>query len=106
MSSQRESPDRVAEPTAAYASFTARFRAVVIDSVVMVAGVVVIMVAAELTRGVPGAGRVLVAALFAEILLYEPLMVWRFGGTVGHRAANLRVVDEASGRNPGLLRAA
>jgi hypothetical protein len=33
-------------------------------------------------------------------------MVWRVGGTVGHLATNLRVVDDASGRNPGLLRAA
>jgi len=98
--------DPVVHSSAAYATFTRRLRALVIDSAVLVAGLVVIVLASELTRDVPGSGRVLAAALFAMILLYEPLMVWRLGGTVGHRATNLRVVDDASGGNPGLLRAA
>jgi uncharacterized RDD family membrane protein YckC len=99
-------PDPAVHASAAYATFTRRLRALVLDSVVLVAGLIVIVLASELTRDVAGSSRVLAAALFAMVLLYEPLMVWRLGGTVGHLATNLRVVDDASGGNPGLLRAA
>jgi uncharacterized RDD family membrane protein YckC len=98
--------DPAVHASAAYGTFTRRLRALVIDSAVLVAGLAIIVLASELTHDVAGSGRVLAAALFAMILLYEPLMVWRVGGTVGHLATNLRVVDDASGRNPGLLRAA
>ena len=32
-------------------------------------------------------------------------MVARYGGTLGHRVVNLRVVNDATGGNPGFLRA-
>jgi hypothetical protein len=39
------------------------------------------------------------------LFLYEPMMVWRFGGTVGHRAMNLRVVADGTNTNPDFGRA-
>ena len=63
------------EPVA-FASFTARFHALVVD-----------------------------LAIAALVLLYEPLLVARRGGTVGHRRANLRVVHERTGGPPGFARA-
>jgi uncharacterized RDD family membrane protein YckC len=43
-------------------------------------------------------------ALFvAFILLYEPLLVWRYGGTLGHMRYNLRVVSDKTGGPPGLF---
>ena len=43
--------------------------------------------------------------IFVEVFLYEPVMVWRYGATIGHRVTNLRVVDDASGGNPSFRRA-
>ena len=47
----------------AYASFTRRFQGVALDAVVVLTGVVVIAVISDMTRDVPGSGRVAVAAL-------------------------------------------
>jgi hypothetical protein len=38
-------------------------------------------------------------------LLYEPLLVWLNGGTLGHSRCNLRVVDNRTRGNVGLLKA-
>lgn len=90
---------------AAFASFAARFRALVVDSVVLVAGLIAIVAFVEVTEGVPGTGRLGVAAIAALLLLYEPLLVAWHGGTLGHRIANLRVVHERTGGRPGFARA-
>ena len=47
--------------------------------------------------------RIPLLALLSFFFLYEPLMVWRRGGTVGHQRHNLRVVSDRSGANPGLF---
>lgn len=89
----------------AYANFTRRFQGLALDAVVVLTGVVVIAVVSDMTRDVPGSGRAAMAALLGLIFLYEPVMVARYGGTLGHRVVNLRVVDDATGGNPGFLRA-
>ncbi|HEX3158509.1 MAG TPA: RDD family protein [Gemmatimonadaceae bacterium] len=89
----------------AYGSFLARFHALVVDSLVTVVALVTILLLVELTNGVPGTGRIGMAAIVAFVLLYEPLMVAYLGGTVGHRRANLRVVHERTGERPGFGRA-
>jgi uncharacterized RDD family membrane protein YckC len=102
------STEAVADQSAAsvaYASFTRRFRALVLDSAVVAGSFVLLLVLGELTRDVPGSGRVLGIAILASLVLYEPIFVSRYGGTLGHRAANLRVVEERSGDNPSFLRA-
>ena len=54
----------------------------------------------------PGSGRVLVVLFYGLIFLYEPLLVWGFGATIGQRArTGLRVVDDATGGNPPFWRA-
>ena len=88
----------------AYASFGRRFRALVIDGAILAGALVLIVLVGDATRHVPGSGRVFVVLIYA-LILYEPIMVWRYGATLGHRATNLRVVDDASGGKPGFLKA-
>jgi uncharacterized RDD family membrane protein YckC len=66
--------------TPAYAAFGSRLWALGLDAVVGAFGIVAITI---------------VVLLYALIFLYEPLLVWGFGATIGQRAANLRVVDDA-----------
>ena len=87
----------------AYASFTRRFQAVMADAVVLLSVFAVTTILGELAADLPGSGRAFVIAVAAEALLCEPIMVWRFGGTVGHRRMNLRVVNDATGGNPSFL---
>lgn len=89
--------------TPAYATFGRRLRALVIDWIVLATVVVVIVIVGDAMRHVPGSGRVLVVMLYA-LILYEPIMVWRYGATIGHQATNLRVVDDVSGGNPGFFK--
>jgi uncharacterized RDD family membrane protein YckC len=89
----------------AYASFGARLRALVVDTAVVAALLIILVVAGEVARDISASGRVFVALLLAVALLYEPVQVWRYGGTIGHRMANLRVVADATGGNPGFARA-
>jgi uncharacterized RDD family membrane protein YckC len=46
-----------------------------------------------------------VVAWFWIAVLYEPVLVWRRGGTVGHSRLNLRVVDDRTGGNLSLPKA-
>ena len=39
------------------------------------------------------------------VVLYEPVLVWKIGGTWGHRQRNLKVCDQQTGANIGFLRA-
>jgi uncharacterized RDD family membrane protein YckC len=88
-----------------YASFTVRLRALFVDAIVVGLGFTAIIILGMLTPDVPGSGRVMIAAIVVLALLYEPILVWRFGSTVGHRRNNLRVVADATGGNPSLPRA-
>jgi uncharacterized RDD family membrane protein YckC len=90
--------------TPVYATFGQRLRALVIDLAILVGAIVAIVVVGDMTRHLPGSGRVLVVALYA-LILYEPLMVWHYGATIGHRVTNLHVVYDATGGKPGFLRA-
>jgi uncharacterized RDD family membrane protein YckC len=49
--------------------------------------------------------QVLFGGLLFVVFFYEPLLVWRTGGTLGHRWANLRVVDNRTHHRPGFWRA-
>jgi uncharacterized RDD family membrane protein YckC len=88
----------------AYASFSARVMAVLTDSVVIGSGLALIVLIGSVLDRVPGSGRVEAAAVWSLLILYEPLLVWRRGATVGHRRYGLRVVT-ADGARPGLPRA-
>ena len=101
------SPSGSHEPPlpAAYGSFGSRLHALLIDTTVVLCAMIVVIAFAIVTESVPGSGRIVVVAMVAMVALYEPLMVWRYGGTIGHRKANLRIVNDATGENPGLVRA-
>ena len=87
-----------------FASFTVRARALVTDMLVQGTSFVIIMLLASAAESVPSSGRIAFAAVVALLALYEPLQVARFGATVGHRWANIRVVRTATGDRPGLGR--
>jgi uncharacterized RDD family membrane protein YckC len=58
---------------------------------VQVALIVVCMTAA-VTVGTPAAARVSVMVCIALLLLYEPMCIALFGGTIGHLSLDLRIV--------------
>jgi len=88
-----QGPDRTS--TAFYANFPRRLNALTVD-VLVIAAFTVLLSAVVLTPVVQDvtAARVgLTLGWWAIVLLYEPVLVWRGGGTIGHDAMNLRVVD-------------
>lgn len=84
-------------PPRAYASLLRRHQALVVDAVLYA----VILVAALFAPGVlelqPGTTRIILIAMIAFFLLYEPVLVSLKGGTLGHHVLGLRVVDADSG---------
>lgn len=92
-------------PGTAYAGFAVRFRALLIDGIIMLVSVFLLVMLAFAASGSDAAVRLLLLALAAVTVLYEPVMVSRFGATVGHRRANLMVVADKTGTNPRFPRA-
>jgi uncharacterized RDD family membrane protein YckC len=81
-----------------YARFSRRLRAIVIDWVVLAFVAVAALVAATTVRS-DGFSRALGLAVVLVLVLYEPLLVWLTGGTIGHNLSNLRVVDDRTQGN-------
>jgi uncharacterized RDD family membrane protein YckC len=101
MDSATASPDSVIAP--AYARFMPRLRALYIDAIIMmVVGFGVLFVAVTLRSD--NIARVLGFTIVVSWLLYEPLLVSFAGGTIGHRRTNLRIVDDRTQGNVGLLK--
>jgi uncharacterized RDD family membrane protein YckC len=91
-------------PPVRYATFTSRFRALVIDNLCIAALVLTLFFAGDAVSEIPGSTRVMWLLMVAVFLLYEPLLVSRRGATVGHAAAGIRVVDMRTGRWPSFGR--
>jgi uncharacterized RDD family membrane protein YckC len=89
----------------AYGRFSRRLQAVLIDWMIFL-----IFMAAALSIATAmqsnNVGRVLGFTFVAVLVLYEPVLVPLTGGTVGHYLCNLRVVDDRTGGNIGVLKAA
>jgi len=87
------SSEQTSQPTNRYAAFRLRFRALIYDSVVCSAFFLIgsIVVAIVFEHSVAGRVAAFVVMLFL-ILGYEPVMVARYGGTLGHRRSNIRIV--------------
>ena len=91
-------------PAPRYARFSRRLRAMLIDwiiTLIVMFGAVWLAVSVgndSLSRGL---GILAVVVL----VLYEPILVSRMGGTLGHLFTNLRVVDDRNGGNIGFARA-
>jgi uncharacterized RDD family membrane protein YckC len=90
---------------ALYSNFPSRLNAISVDTLVMISATVAIFTAAALLERVTAARVIIDVAWWLLLFLYEPLFVWRFGGTVGHRAMNLRVVDNHTRTNVSLIKA-
>ncbi|MCP4619879.1 MAG: RDD family protein [Bradyrhizobium sp.] len=91
-------------PTPLYARFSRRMRGIVIDWIIaMVVLFGAVMLASA--SGSSAVSRTLGYLVVAFLLLYEPLLVTVTGGTVGHWASNLRVVDDRTGGNVSFAKA-
>jgi len=80
----------------AYARFTRRLQAVLVDVIIFMlifAGALILAVSLKSDN----VARILGFTVVATWLLYEPILVSRTGGTVGHWLYNLRVVDDRGG---------
>jgi hypothetical protein len=65
----------------------------------------VLIVVIEAVHGAHGGARIAILLWLGFLCLYEPVLVWRRGATLGHMAANIRVVDQRTGGDPTFLRA-
>jgi uncharacterized RDD family membrane protein YckC len=92
-------------PVVAYATFSLRVRALVIDFAILSTTMALIFVLSLFAEDMPGSGRVFLAAIFGIGLFYEPILVWRYGATIGHRRANIRVVSDRTQGKPTFLMA-
>jgi uncharacterized RDD family membrane protein YckC len=88
-----------------YANFPRRLNAISLDTVVLIALSALIFFAASVFERVDAVRISLGIFWWFLLLFYEPLLVWRLGGTVGHRAMNLRVADNRTEGNVSLLKA-
>jgi uncharacterized RDD family membrane protein YckC len=90
----------------AHARLARRIQAAAIDVLVHGATLIVLMSLLELLvhgqRPVTGAAFVV---WLGFALLYEPVLVWRRGATLGHAVVGLRVLDLETGGSPSAARA-
>jgi uncharacterized RDD family membrane protein YckC len=91
-------PVRDREP-ALYATFPRRLKALTVDFIVCAAYLAVVSFLTVLAQDISVVRFLLVMFLWIGLVGYEPMCLWLFGGTFGHRAMNLRVVDN---RTPGI----
>ncbi len=91
-------------PAPLYARFSRRLRGIMVDWVIAMAAIFGAAFAASMVRN-DDFSRVLGVLVVVGLLLYEPLLVSITGGTLGHRATNLRVVDDRGGGNVSFAKA-
>ncbi len=90
---------------ARYATFPRRLNALTTDGIIVVGFTILTFLLAPSGESHPSLRLSLAFAWWGVILLYEPVGVAFFGGTIGHRLLNLRVVDERTLGNPTLAKA-
>jgi uncharacterized RDD family membrane protein YckC len=91
-------------PAPRYARFSRRLRAMLIDwilTLIVIFGAVWLAASVGNDNFSRGLGILAVVVL----VLYEPILVSRMGGTLGHYFTNLRVADDRGGGNIGFARA-
>lgn len=88
----------------AYGRFSRRLKAFAIDWIIIMLLLVTALFVAVSTSS-DRVGRVLGFTFVVVWLLYEPLLVWPAGSTVGHYISNLRVVDDRTHGNVSFLKA-
>jgi uncharacterized RDD family membrane protein YckC len=88
-------------PQAQYARFARRVRGMFVDwvlTLILIFGAILIATSV----GSATVSRVLAFVVVLILILYEPVLVSRTGGTLGHWYTNLRVVDDRTGGNLSL----
>lgn len=88
-----------------YATFARRVNAITLDGLLVFGFSVSIFALVSALEDSPALRTGIVVLWWGVLLLYDPILVWRFGGTLGHRLLNLRVVDDRTGGNVGFARA-
>jgi uncharacterized RDD family membrane protein YckC len=88
-----------------YANFPLRINALTIDSLVLIAVSALVILLVGMVERFVALRIALIVSWWFVLLFYEPILVWRRGGTIGHYRMNLRVVDNQTGGNLSLLRA-
>jgi uncharacterized RDD family membrane protein YckC len=87
-----------------YARFSRRLRGMFIDWTITLAVIFgALMIGAAMRND--DISRVLGMAVILVVILYEPVLVSRTGGTIGHHLTNLRVVDDGHGGHVSFLKA-
>src|SRR6195256_415949 len=91
-------------PAPRYARFSRRLRGMLLDWIVTL--IVIFRAGRAAARGGSNNfSRALGIMVVMALLLYEPILVSRMGGTLGHYFSNLRVVDERHRGNVSFLKA-
>jgi hypothetical protein len=87
-----------------YAQFRRRLRGSLIDFMLFLVALVIVL---QITVAFNSSdlSRVIGFGFVAGFFLYEPLLVSFAGGTIGHYLSNLRVVDDRTHGNVGILKA-
>jgi len=98
-------PLEAEKPAGFYANFPSRLNAISADLVILVLFSIAIFSVSSVVQSLDSVRIGLVIIWWLMIILYEPLFVWRAGGTLGHRLMNLRVVDNRTGGRVSLLKA-
>ncbi len=83
-----------------YAKMWPRMKAILIDGFILAGA---FLATASVGANLPGYGAIAFVVWVAFWILYDPLMVSRTGGTIGHHVQNLRVVSDRTGGHPSLL---
>jgi uncharacterized RDD family membrane protein YckC len=99
-------PDAAVSPMSVprYARFSRRLRALLFDWIIALIAIYgALLLAASV--GDDNFSRALGVLVVVALLLYEPVLVPRIGGTLGHYFNNLRVVDEGHGGNISFAKA-
>ncbi len=87
-----------------YPSVFERFKAALIDGALIVA--FILLIAGVLQLFAPVAGHIRMILFLLVVPLYEPLQLWWFGKTVGHRVTGLCVVRTGDlSRTPNIAQA-
>ncbi len=88
-----------------YARFSRRLKGLFIDWLLALI-VIYCGLSLSIAIGSDDFSRVIGFPIVAALLLYEPVMVSRTSGTIGHHFTNLRVVDEITHDNISFFKAA
>src|SRR4051812_39159147 len=79
-----------------FARFSRRLKAILLDWMLAMALMFGALTVASNVES-DAVARALGVAVVVILLLYEPVLVWRTGGTLGHTWTNLRVIDDRGG---------